>query len=187
MHRPQQPNTGRILAPISGLTSLRKLSLKIHVFWGVKLPVGYSIPTFRRIVLWVSYNRADLRCKEFGLSCSHLIFLFHCFNRFETEFLGCYEFFISVFCMWHIVALEFSPLLPTVLFLCHLFRSTMKMFYTHWFSDLILQTKWTCKLKWNEVINNRRLTYYEQCACVCVCGNRRSSTTICRCQKQYLS
>ena len=37
------------------------------------------------------YNRADLRCKKFGLCCSHLAFLFHCINRFTTEFLGCYE------------------------------------------------------------------------------------------------
>jgi hypothetical protein len=104
------------------------------------------------------YNRADLRCKKFVLCCSHLTFLFHCFNRFKTEFLGCYECSISVFCMSHIIALEFSPLLPTELFLCHLFRSTMRMFYTHCFSDLILQTKWTYKLKRDEVVNNRRLT-----------------------------
>ena len=34
----------------------------------------------------------------------------------------------------------------------------MRMFYTHYFSDLILQTKWTYKFKWDEVVNNRKLT-----------------------------
>ena len=107
------------------------------------------------------YNRADLRCKKFVLCFSHLTFLSHYFNRFKTEFLGCYECFISVFCLWHIIALEFSLLLPTELILFHLFRSTMRMFYTHCFSDLILQTKWTYKRKLYEVINNRRLTVFE--------------------------
>jgi hypothetical protein len=149
--------------------------------------------------LYIFYNRADLRCKTFGICCSHLTFLrvFHCFNRFKTKFLGCYECFISVFCLWHIVALEFSPLLPTELFLCHLLRSTMKMFYTYCFSDLILQSGLLIK-KLDEVFNNRRLTEFRigeegfRCVCVCVCvcvvcvggGDRRSSAVSCRCQNQ---
>jgi hypothetical protein len=44
------------------------------------------------------------------------------------------------------ILFEFSPLLPTELFLGHLFRLTTGTF-THCFSDLILQTEWTYKLK----------------------------------------
>jgi hypothetical protein len=96
--------------------------------------VGLGLPVLS-FVTHSLYNRADLRCKKFGLCWSHLTFLFHCFNRFKTEFLVCYECFVSVLCMWHIVAREFSHLLPTELFLCHLFRSTMRMFYTR---DILL-------------------------------------------------
>jgi hypothetical protein len=134
-----------------------------------------------------SYNRADLQCKKFGLCCSYLTFLFHCFNRFKTEFLGCYECFISVFCLWHIIALEFSPVLPTELFLCHLFRSSMRMLYTHCFSDLILQAKLTYKLKWNEFVNKEIKGLENWRRFQCVSSNRRRERErerVCRCQNQ---
>jgi hypothetical protein len=69
----------------------------------------------------------------------------------------------------------------------------MKMFYTHCFSDLILQTKWTHKLKWDEVVNNERLTEWIReegfgrererdmcvCVCVCVCVRARVCVRVC--------
>ena len=82
---------------------------KIRVWWRENL--NDYLKNFSKCSL-MQYNRADLQCKKFGLCCPHLTFLFHCFNKFKTKFLGCYECFISVFSMWHITALEFSPFLP---------------------------------------------------------------------------